>query len=365
MKPLIALLLAVCLTLYSCGLQPPAETTTPTTQPPTTTAATEPTTEPTEPTQPPVIYRNPITGEALDEPYTQRCVAVVINNIRQAQPLYGIEKADILYEIMAEGGGSITRCLAVYSDLSQVEKIGSVRSARTYLVDLARAHKAVFVHCGGSDYSLEELSSTNYDAINEYSNGSYFYRDAERYNAGYAWEHTLFTTGEQILSCIGKKGFSMEAEPVDAPVFSMDAAPAGETANTIEVRFRSENGKATVMTYNEQTGCYYGEQKWRNGAEYSYTSPLADESTQRLVEYRNVLILFVKTTSDGYRMFTEQTGSGDGYYACGGKIVPITWHRETLDDPFTYTLTDGTPLTQGIGKTYAAVLATNSPVYYQ
>ncbi len=364
MKRLFALLLAGCLLLYACGLpenlSQPAETTAPETTAPETT----PTEAPTAPTEPVKLYRHPITGEALDEPFSQRCVAVVINNIRQAQPLYGIAQADILYEIMAEGGGSITRCLAVYSDLSGVEKIGSIRSARTYLVDLARAHNAVFIHCGGSDYSLDELKELQYDAINEYSNGSYFFRDEERYASGYAWEHTLFSSGQKILSCIQRKGFSMQDVPASAPAFAMDATPDGEDASTIEVRFNS-GGKATILTYNPQSGCYYGEQRWRDGTEYSYVSPLADEATQELVAYRNVLVLYVKTTTDGYRMFTEQTGSGDGYYACGGKIVPIQWHRQTLDDPFTYTLPDGTALTQGIGKTYAAVLPIGSPTEYR
>ncbi len=359
MKRLLALTLTVSLLLTGCRLTASADdsaSTAPSTAPPTAPPATEPT----------VSYQHPLTGEPLDAPYTGRCVAVVINNIRQAQPLYGIAEADILYEVMAEGGGSITRCLAVYSQIGKAEKIGSIRSARTYLVDLARAHNAVFVHCGGSEYSLEELDELDYDAINEYYNGSFFYRDQERYASGYAWEHTLFASGKNILACIAKKQFPMESQYESAvcPVFAKDPTPAGERAHQIEVRF-NPNGKATIMTYSPQSGCYYGEQRWRNGTEYSYTEPLADEGSQELVSYRNVLALFVPTTTDGYRVFTEQTGTGNGYYACGGSIVPILWHRESLDQPFTYTLTDGTPLVQGIGKTYIAVLPEGSPVTYE
>ena len=366
MKRLIVMLLAGCMLLYACDFSSLSPTADPTLTQPPTTQSTDPAST-TEPTDPVPRYAHPLTGEPLDEPFTGRCVAVIINNIRQAQPLYGIGDADILYETIAEGGGTITRCLAVYSDISQAKKIGSIRSARTYLVDLARAHNAVLIHCGGSDYSLDELKELNYDAINEFYNGKYFYRDQERYAAGYAWEHTLFSDGVTLLDGIEKKGFSMTAsyEPLLVPAFAQDAAPEeGTPALTVTVRF-FKNGKETSMRYDEKTGCYYGEQRWKVDGEYAYAATLQDASTEEAVGYRNVLALFVKTTSNGYRMFTEQTGSGDGYFACGGKIVPIRWHRESLDDPFTYTLTDGSPLILGIGKTYAAILPIGSPVEAQ
>ena len=57
--------------------------------------------------------------------------------------------------------------------------------------------------------------------------------------------------------------------------------------------------------------------------------------------------------------------SGEGYYACGGKIVPIKWIHENQTDPFTFTLEDGTPLQQGVGSTYVAIAPIGSPVNYQ
>jgi hypothetical protein len=64
-------------------------------------------------------------------------------------------------------------------------------------------------------------------------------------------------------------------------------------------------------------------------------------------------------------MFADLEGTGNGYFACGGKLVPIKWSRENATAPFVYSLEDGTPLTLGIGKSYVAVLPTGSPVEYQ
>ena len=189
MKRLFALLMAVCMLLCACGTQTPTQPSTVETQPPTTSATTASTTAPTTapttipstvPTEAVVQYRHPLTGEQLNAPFTGRCVAVATNNASSAQPQHGIGQADIIYEIMAEGGGSVTRCLAVYSNIAEVPKVGSIRSARTYLVNLARGHNAAIVHCGGSVYAANLLRQGVCDDIDQFYNGAYFYRDQDR-----------------------------------------------------------------------------------------------------------------------------------------------------------------------------------------
>ena len=70
-----------------------------------------------------------LTGEWVDPAVNeQRPVAVMINNIGEAMPQSGIGQADVIYEMIVEGG--ITRLMAVFSDYSGLEKIGPVRSAR-------------------------------------------------------------------------------------------------------------------------------------------------------------------------------------------------------------------------------------------
>jgi hypothetical protein len=74
---------------------------------------------------------NPLTGLCdgiSDEALTRRPVAVMINNMIQALPQWGISQADIIYEMLAEG--RITRFLAIFQDYSKIEKLASIRSAR-------------------------------------------------------------------------------------------------------------------------------------------------------------------------------------------------------------------------------------------
>lgn len=374
MKRILILMLTLVLLLSGCSTTPDpstAPTTEPTTEStaepttepttaPTTEATTEPATEPT--TEPVMLYRSPLTGEPMAAPATKRPYAVVINNISMAQPLHGIGEADMLFEIVAEGGGTITRCLALYSDPAGVEKIGSVRSARTYLIDLARAYDAIFVHAGWSEYARDLLRSSKWDFLNGlYGSASpYYYRDKARLDAGYALEHTYFTTGDNIIAYAKAEKHRTDAKFDNYGLtFAEDGTPDGKSANSILLSFY-KNGKKTEMTYDAEAGCYYGMQHWKSKSE-----PFADANTGEKVPFENVIILYAKTTTDGYRMFADLEGTGTGYYACGGKLVPIIWSRSGATAPFVYTLEDGTPLTLGMGKSYVAVLPRKSPVEYK
>jgi hypothetical protein len=67
-------------------------------------------------------------------------------------------------------------------------------------------------------------------------------------------------------------------------------------------------------------------------------------------------------TTEENPFIIDLEGKGTGYYACNGQVIPIKWSRESVYDPFTYTLKDGTPLTFGVGKTYIAIIPTNATV---
>lgn len=72
-------------------------------------------------------YTSPLSGKALDKKYkNKRPFAFMFNNIEFAYPQTGTGRADILYEILAEGG--ITRLMGVF-DYMKGDRIGSVRSA--------------------------------------------------------------------------------------------------------------------------------------------------------------------------------------------------------------------------------------------
>ena len=370
MKRLIASCLLLSLLLCGCTgaaqLKPDLTTpTTGTTEPTTehtqpTTEDTEPTTEATEPTteptEPEPAYRHPLNGQPLDEPVLNRPYAVVFDNdCDQSVPHWGCGDVDILWEMPHEGG--TTRMIGVLTDVSQTERFGPTRSVRPYLLSVARSFGAILVHAGGSPQGYDLLKSTkwdNLDGVQGPGAGSYYKRDKSRKVD--SW-HTMYITGENILKYTEKRGHeNMLEEMADFGFrFDEDVMLSGADANSVEVRFK-EGGKKSTFTYQEKTGDYTMKQLGMN-----YT----DANTDQKVHFENILVLETKVkTIDNYGRLSQELEekSGNGYFACNGRIIPIKWSRDNATDPFCFTDYDGNPITLSVGKTYIAVVYKGAPI---
>lgn len=358
MKRFAIVFLVLCLLLCACGKEPaPTE--------PTTVATTEATTEAptTEATEPPVVYHNPLNGQTIDAPYTGRPVAVVINNLRDALPHHGVSEADFMFELETEGG--ITRMLAVFSELPEESTIGPVRSARSFFNNIALSFDAPIAHCGGSvrgrngysDLNGDKIS--NWQHIDEQSNGSYFFRDMDRNNRGYSWEHTLFTNGAKLKKAMEAKEYYTNEERDYGLQFAENVKLDSFIAEQITVSFRG--GKTSSFNYDADTGLYTMRQ---------YNDSYTDANTGANMTFKNVMVLYTEQTfvhdGDYNRSYYELEGEGNGYLAINGEIVKINWSRTDRNAPFVYTLEDGTPVTLGIGHTYVGVAGdTATPVEYK
>lgn len=146
---------------------------------------------------------NPLTGLPIEEGQEDcRPVAVMINNIKKAQPLLGVQDADILYECLVEGG--ITRIMAVYQDSQEIPVIGSIRSARPYYIHLASSLDAIYVHVGGSTQAKNLLKK---GLVTDYDLGSmeqYMWRDPDR-RAEMGYEHSAVSSGQKLTEAMDKK----------------------------------------------------------------------------------------------------------------------------------------------------------------
>ncbi|MEG0020292.1 MAG: DUF3048 domain-containing protein, partial [Oscillospiraceae bacterium] len=108
---------------------------------------------------------NYLTGKAFTDGQdkTARPIAVMINNAKLALPQSGLESADLIYEMVTEGG--ITRLMALYSDINTMGVVGPVRSARDQFVQFLLPLNAVYVHIGTSIYAKEMLNFYSYQDI--------------------------------------------------------------------------------------------------------------------------------------------------------------------------------------------------------
>ena len=339
MKRMIVLILAVSLLLCACGSKP-AETT----APPVTTVP--PTTEPAP------IDVNPLTGEELQEVTENRPYAIMINNTAKAVPQCGISQADIIYEIIAEG--SVTRFMAIFDDLSDVDVIGPVRSVRPYFFRMAKHYGAILSSAGGSDEAISLIKQEKYDYLNGIAGaGSAFYRDEwRRSNRGY--EHSLMTTGEKLMKAAEKAKYETTMADVDYGFhFTDEAMTTGEAATELTIWFY-QNGKKTTMKYDEATGLYAMSQHGDAALDANDDSPIT---------FRNVVVLEADTHIKDKKghLEVQMTGTGKGFFARDGRVIPITWSRESASSSYVYTDESGNPVSFGVGKSYIAVVPDGSP----
>ena len=373
MKKVISLLLLMCLLLGGCGTETPPETTAvPTTQVPTTVPVTDmprsepteepteaPTEEPTEAPTEPAAPTNPLTGETLEAPMESRVFAVTINNIPAAMPMYGVSKADLFFEMFVND--YCTRGLALFSDISQVKSVGSVRSMRYNFTDLCQVYDAVPVYAGGSNQVLADFANSGLDGINVgYDGSGYYYRDESRLSAGYAWEHCLFVTGPETKANAECNGIrvTQEADRDYGLQFAQDGTPAdGENASKITIDLKHGSvTKQTIMEYDAERGEYQF---------YQYGKAVYDDSEKQDICFENVIVMLCNVRNDGVYHVADLLGSGEGFFACNGKIIPILWTHEKETDPILFTLTDGTPLELGVGSSYIAIAPLTSSVVYE
>ena len=100
------------------------------------------------------MYRSELTNEWIDESLqNQRPVAIMVDNEKTALPHYGLNDADIVYEMMnSTANGEITRFMALFKDWGSIKQVGSIRSVRPTNFMIAPEYNAVVIHDGGPFY---------------------------------------------------------------------------------------------------------------------------------------------------------------------------------------------------------------------
>ena len=347
MRRAFAWFLILALLLSGCGSQNPEETAAAVETTVVTELETEPTTVPTEPP----VYRNPLNGQILEEPYTGRVFAHTITNTQDALPHVNAVKADILVEAYVSRG--VVRCLGLYTNIGEVEAIGGTRSTRLLFNQVARLYDAVLIHGGGFGMVLEDADRKNLDHFNVDS----LYRQADPLAQKVAYRdkeyrryapNDLLGYGPGIVEYVQAQGVRM-TQPEDKQYymnFVEDATPVdGEPADEITIYY-GFNTKNTVMKYNRSTGKY----------EYNqYGKVMTDQITGEVEDFDNVLILDASSYENYIYTEVNFHCGGDGYYACGGRLIPIEWECTGRNPPQCFTL-EGEPLNFNVGNTYLSII---------
>ncbi len=265
-------------------------------------------TEVSEPLEP-----APLTGEEVEEKIEARPVAVMVNNDGKARPQSGLHKADIVYEVLAEG--DITRFLAIFHS-EMPDTVGPVRSARVYFVELTKGYDALYVFHGWSPAAKTKIENKEVDGINGLAyDGSLFKRASFR-----KAPHNSYITSENI-----KKGAEQLNYPLQADVPSFTFLKEGQTNEldgtaTEQVKIEYSSRQTTHVDYKYDTT--------KNAyLRYSAGEKHTDLETMEEIIAHNVFIVETAHTviDDQGRKDIDITSGGNAVLLQNGERFDVEW----------------------------------------
>lgn len=292
----------------------------------------------------------------------KRPVAVMVNNVPDAMPQYGVAKADIIFEMPVEGDA--TRFMALYADYTAVPRVCAIRSCRYYYPVFSQGYDAFYVNWGIDDTVEEYLQSLGLDQFDGmYDGNGLFARDQERLNAGYALEHTAYFEGTAFAGVVQANGIRTDlAEDKRGTAFRFNGLneqikPQGRDCTKVDINFGAQS---STFTYDADKKLYL---KQING------TPQIDGNTQEQLAFTNVFVLETTITvrdEVGHKDMETMGGPGFvGYYISNGAVQKISWVKEggTEKSPLKFYDESGKEIKVNRGKSYIAVNYPNQTVF--
>ena len=285
----------------------------------------------------------------------KRPIAVMINNHNDARPYHsGLQKAQVVYEIIVEGG--ITRMMAVFKDQS-LDRIGPVRSSRHYYLDYAMENDAIYVHWGWSPQAQSDISTYGINNLNGlYDSG--FSRD-ESLIGVVNLEHTAITSTQGIIDAANTKGYRMEYEG-DVK----ESLPFKYSIKEINLKPKEKEESDAIVANNisipysyYMTSSYKYDSKNKYYLRYANDEEHKDYITGEQYHFKNIIIVKMSNyTMDSYgRQDIDNVGSGTGYFITNGYARPITWEKSYKGSKTIYKYADGEEIVLNDGNTFVQI----------
>ena len=289
------------------------------------------------------------TLKVIDLDSDSRPLAIMINNHPEARKYHtGLQEAYIVYEIIVEGG--YTRLMGIYKD-ANLEKVGSIRSARHYFLDYALENDAIFVHWGWSPQAEVDITKLGMDNINGLSyEDVYFYRDN---NLNVAYEHRGFKNSQLLNEAIKKLRYRQTTNVKSLLDYSIDEVDLSSDESAMVANNVSINYSNLVMTsysYDATKKVYLRSVNDEKHVDYK---------TKEQYTAKNIIVYQVenhKIANDGKgRQDLENIGSGTGFYITDGYAIPIKWEKGTRSAQTKYLDLNGNEIKLNDGNTFIQI----------
>lgn len=277
-----------------------------------------------------------------------RPIAIMIDNNINAMPQAGLLEADLVYEMMVEGGE--TRLMIVLQD-KDLSRVGPIRSSRHNFLDYALENDAIYVHYGWSPQAKSDITTLGVNNINGiYESETSFWRDSSRYAP-----HNAVTSTENILKIAKREEYrtTTTKDPVLNYVVDEVNLEEGQEADTITIPYSDHN--TVKYTYDEKNKEY---------TRYSRGEKQTDWNSDKTVTTKNIIITFAKNESiDSYgRQNIDNIKTLDGYYITNGKAIKIKCEKTSRSSQTVYKDLEGNEINVNDGKTFIQICPIDADV---
>lgn len=273
----------------------------------------------------------------------RRPLAVMIENHMESRPQSGLGSADIVYEVVVEGG--ITRFMGLfYCGVSASNiNLSPVRSARTYFLDWVSEYDALYNHVGGAgkcnDPTVDERAKAlcqidRYGIKDMDQFGISYptcYRNPDRLGKTVATEHTMVCSTSSLYTVAESRDWTNVDEDGVAwdenytPWKFADGDKAKAVADSSKISFGFWDGYKdfnVVWDYDKAINSY----KRTMGGE-----PHIDFETKERITAKNVVVQMTKETGpvdEHKHLLYETLGSGDAFIFKNGEAIEGSWSKK-------------------------------------
>ncbi|NTV30514.1 DUF3048 domain-containing protein [candidate division WWE3 bacterium] len=285
-------------------------------------------------------------------------LVVMVENHPDARPQSGLDKADLVFETLAEGG--ITRFAGVYLT-NEPEVVGPVRSVRKYFLDLIGfLDDSLIMHIGGAQSTNPEA-----DALGEIQkqgvkslgvSGGKFWRVTDRLAP-----HNAYSNTKDLWSVAASNGWHGPVS-INLWPFKDSAVSADQSAAVQKVQINwtgsGSNDFSTIWNFDASQNVY----------KRSFVSgPHKDAVTNQQLTARNVVILYAPMSSanDGSARITFKViGSGKSLILQDGNVIKGTYEKLTRKSGLNLKNQSGETVKMNRGQTWVLLVPDNAEVIY-
>lgn len=289
---------------------------------------------------PPAYGIAPLTGEQIEVgALTSPSLAAKVDNHPDARPQVGLERSDIVFEELVEGG--LTRYVAVWhSDVPDI--IGPVRSIRPMDPDIISPLGGIVAYSGGQDRFVQMMRATPvYNAIHgQRDTDATFFRGS---NADAP--HNVLVKAPEVIAQHLDLAAPVQQFPFAESIAAATATKEGSPTSGIAMRF----GSASTPSWTWDAAG----QRWLR----FQTGGAADtDSAGAQLSATNVVVLRVPVQVIQSIPTTQLIGSGEAWISTGGATVQATWSKASMTAPIRMLDINGVAVRLAPGNTWVELV---------